>query len=136
MKIGFTGTRNGMTDKQKSAFQALIAMFKPIEFHHGDCIGADAEAHDMAEKHCAVIIHPPIDEALRARKAARVYCPQKTHFARNRDIVNDTELLIATPMQAEHQTHGGTWYTIDYARKKGKPVTVINPDGSLSESRS
>ena len=32
------------------------------------------------------------------------------------------------PFQTSHQTHGGTWYTFDYAVKKHKPTTVIFPD--------
>ncbi len=134
MKIGFTGTRIGMTAAQKSTFQSLMRHFTPTEFHHGDCVGADADAHEMAEKYCHIVVHPPIDSTHRARKLGRVMCQPKTYFARNRDIVNDTDRMIATPMQAEHQDRGGTWYTIDFARKKGKPVAVINPDGTLSET--
>jgi hypothetical protein len=133
MKIGFTGTRHGMTEAQMDAFIDTLHDIRPriTEFHHGDCVGADAEAHDVAQKLCHVVIHPPIDETHRARKAARTYRTQKTHFARNRDIVNETDRLIATPMQAERQIRGGTWYTIDYARKVGKLVTIINPDGTI-----
>ena len=32
-------------------------------FHHGDCIGADAEAHDIAvAMACEIVIHSPIVE--------------------------------------------------------------------------
>jgi len=31
----------------------------------------------------------------------------------------------------ERQTHGGTWYTYDYAKKKNKPIILITGFGSL-----
>jgi hypothetical protein len=42
MIIGFTGTRYGMTDKQKSSLQSILSKLETItEVHHGDCIGAE-----------------------------------------------------------------------------------------------
>jgi hypothetical protein len=46
-KIGFTGTQDGMTDQQKSMLRDLLDGGTG-EFHHGDGIGADSEAHDIA----------------------------------------------------------------------------------------
>ena len=45
--IGFTGTRQGMTAEQKSALRNLLDGGAG-DFHHGDCIGADSEAHGIA----------------------------------------------------------------------------------------
>lgn len=55
----------------------------------------------------------------------------KTHFARNRDIVNAVDLLIVIPRGYAHQTIGGTWYSHDYAVKQGKPIVVIWPNGEI-----
>jgi hypothetical protein len=164
MKIGFTGTRNGMTQAQSHAFVSLLmggevayylgidALFYDDEkersristFHHGDCKGADDEAadavknlRDIARKYrgISIVCHPPADNTHRAfNKHAEVTLEPKTHFARNRDIVNACDLLIATPWQTERPpkgTGGGTWYTIEFAEKQGKPVMIIWPDGNV-----
>jgi hypothetical protein len=39
-KIGFTGTKDGMTDPQKSTLRDLLDGGSG-EFHHGDCVGAE-----------------------------------------------------------------------------------------------
>jgi hypothetical protein len=46
MKIGFTGTRNGMTSQQKKVITRFeIFTTKVLEAHHGDCPGSDADFH-------------------------------------------------------------------------------------------
>lgn len=130
--IGFTGTRWGMQPAQQASFTSLIAVFRGWKLRHGDCVGADEEAHDIAEA-CGLVpeIHPPEDEKFRAFKQALVIHPQKTHFARNRDIVNASVFMIATPAEFEPQDRGGTWYTIGYAKQVGKKTIIIRPDGTL-----
>lgn len=137
MKIGFTGTRNGMTLEQTEAFRQLIAELKPTEFHHGDCIGADAEAHDIVREfpHTKIVIHQPVDEKHRAWKKGDEFKHPLSHFARNRAIVDETELLIGASISDVPLTSGGTWYTIDYAIKIGRPVRILWPDGSVEGAK-
>lgn len=50
MRIGFTGTQNGMTKAQKSQLWNSVTDLTPSsigghEFRHGDCVGADEQAH-------------------------------------------------------------------------------------------
>lgn len=133
MKIGFTGTREGMTDAQKSAVRQLLIDLKATELHHGDCIGADDHADALAhELGLYVVIHPPVDEAHRAfcRYANETRGP-KTHFARNRDIANETERMIATPRTMYEEARGGTWYTVNYSRKINHPLHIVWPDGRI-----
>lgn len=129
-KIGVTGTRNGMNSSQRERVTQFLQENKSegAEFHHGDCIGVDVEVAEIAHSlGYYVVNHPPVDESLRAfHKSDKILDP-KTYFARNRDIVDDTDLLIVVPMDDAHQSRGGTWYTHDYAGKKGKPVSVFFP---------
>jgi hypothetical protein len=131
-KIGFSGTRNGMTGDQSFAVAGLLRSHDRCELHHGDCIGADFEAGIMARAagH-RVSIHPPTDPSNRAFSLYDVMRPVKPYLVRNRNIVDETDELIATPAEMTEQQRGGTWSTIRYARRKGKPITVILPDGTI-----
>ena len=44
MIYGFTGTRAGMTERQKQALELILCDYSMAAFHHGGCHGADAEA--------------------------------------------------------------------------------------------
>lgn len=129
--VGFTGTQLGMTMEQKREFRHLIVSLNPSEFHHGDCVGADADAHRIVKRYlpdCRIIIHPPVIESKRAfcEGAFRIL-PAKEYLARNRDIVDATSRLIATPKELDEQMRSGTWSTIRYARKLGIKIDILFP---------
>src|SRR5262245_4747430 len=126
MRIGFTGTQGGMTERQRQALSCVLAELQATTLHHGDCIGADAEAHDVATAMgCEVVIHPPITEAKRAwKRAPQIHAP-KPYLARNRDIVRAAEMLVAAPAQDVEQLRSGTWSTVRFARKMGRAVWVV-----------
>jgi ketopantoate reductase len=134
--FGFTGTRHGMTDAQKVALRNFLDGGTG-HFHHGDCIGADSEAHDIADE-CgyAIVLHPPSNYQNRAwRKVpAHMMKSELPYMMRNREIVNDTVALIATPAEMDEQPRGGTWSTVRFAKKLGKSVVLILPDGSIKQS--
>jgi hypothetical protein len=119
MKIGFTGTRQGMTPYQKSRVLYLFHLYGLTEFHHGDCVGADAEAHVIAEGIIGcerIVIHPPKISDLRAFCDAAKILPTKDYTKRNRDIVDSVDIMIATPKSRKEQQRGlGTWSTIRYS---------------------
>ena len=48
MLISFTGTRKGMTHQQINTFTKLLFELGAEVLIHGDCIGADADAHVLA----------------------------------------------------------------------------------------
>ena len=133
--IGVTGTRNGMNETQTYNVKKFLHELGPVNFilHHGDCIGVDVEIASIAEDlNQFTVSHPPVDESLRAFHKSERILTAKTHFARNRDIVDSSDLLIVVPMDNERKSKGGTWYTYyDYAIKRNVPVKVFYPDGRV-----
>lgn len=100
--------------------------------HHGDCIGADAEAHGIARE-CGlrVCIHPPVEDARRAWCEGDEMHMRKTYLVRNRDIVDATERLIAAPRTEVEERRSGTWATVRFARSLNRPIFIVWPNGSL-----
>lgn len=142
MIIGFTGTQTGMTLKQMNEVNSLFKELKLTVFHHGDCIGADSEAHDFAVLYFRlikmidstvgkIVIHPPINNSKRAFCKALTIREPKEYLTRNKDIVNESDILIATPKEDTEQLRSGTWSTIRYARKMNKKIYIILPNGLL-----
>jgi hypothetical protein len=121
-----------MTDAQKEAVQGLLARLRPVECNHGDCVDADAEFHDLAAAAGALlVIHLPTEDSQRAFCQGSLLQPVKDHLARNRQIVDETAELIATPRGSKEELRSGTWACIRYARKAGRPVHIVWPDGSV-----
>ena len=134
MKIGFTGTQQGMTDAQVATVASLLQVYQPTEFHHGDCIGADTDADAIVRMVCPeaeVHVHPPIKPQKRAFCKFYALYPEKDYISRNHDIVDAVKLVIATPEQVEEQKRSGTWATIRYSRKKNVQLAIVWPDGSI-----
>ena len=132
LKIGFTGSQRGMTDYQRETFKELIENLGPIEFHHGDCIGADTDAHIIV-RHVSVKSeitgHPPIASEKRAFCNCDYLEVLKDYLIRNHEIVKATDFMIATPQQFGEILRSGTWATIRYAKKLKKHITIIYPNG-------
>lgn len=115
MKIGFTGTQEGMAPEQLDKLHDLLAhVFTAAvsEFHHGDCIGADAEAHEIAlSLGYDIVIHPPTNENKRAfcDTYKKIYEP-KPYLDRNHNIVDSCDVLIVAPKtnieELQNQGHG------------------------------
>jgi hypothetical protein len=113
-----------------------IFLFEELEFHHGDCIGADDQAGNLAiELGYTIVTHPPTNESKRAFADYDIELPRKPYLERNHDIVNQTDHLIAAPKEMDEQVRSGTWATIRYAEKKMKDLTIIFPDGSVNTRR-
>jgi hypothetical protein len=105
------------------------------ELHHGDCVGADKEAHDLAKLKFGIwtIAHPPLNTKLRAWCEADEVREPDEYLVRDRHIVDDTDELIATPATFSEVARSGTWATVRYAKLMGKPVTMIYPDGEVQQ---
>jgi len=125
--IGFTGTRRGMTQKQKDELYNFLCQYKGGVFHHGDCVGADLEAHSIASKlGFKIVIHPPRNPEKRAF-CEGVVLEGKNYLERNRDIVEACDILVAVPKENQEVLRSGTWASIRYAKKVGKLVKIIYP---------
>lgn len=132
MSIGFTGTGHGMTDYQRLAFAEAIRLIQPVEFHHGDCVGADAEAHEIVRRvapACVIVIHPPAIKAKRAFCHGDKVLDPEDYLVRNHRVVDAVNSLIATPQTIDEVLRSGTWATVRYARKKlpEKNILIIPP---------
>ena len=135
MKIGFTGTRHGMANEQKKSLHLLLknTLKKVTEFHHGDCIGSDADAHKIIKTNILtnkIVIHPPSYNKFRANCKGDVALQPLPYIERNHNIVDETDVLVATPDTPE-KLHSGTWATIRYARKQHKDIYIIRPSGKI-----
>jgi hypothetical protein len=137
INVGFTGTQGGMSPMQYHSVRKLLSVLRLTikEVHHGDCIGSDAHFHDLCTAY-PIIIHPPINESKRAFcKGATRILPAKDYLSRNKDIVRETEVLIATPSGLTEELRSGTWSTIRFAVKLGKRVIIVLPDGRMVDGK-
>ena len=120
MKIGFTGTHRGMSQHQKEQFVLMMQELDPTEFHHGDCIGADAEAHDIVREFFPavyIVVYPPNSRYRQAFKEGDEHRKPAPYLKRDKNIVDNVDFLFATPFRNEEVLRSGTWATIRYARK-------------------
>jgi hypothetical protein len=130
MKIGFTGTRNGMTLKQKLKVAEIIRSNIPIEAHHGMCKGADEDFHHIIRGVACgarIVSHPSNIKEWTSIWIADENRMCKPPLERNHDIVDETDILIACPKSDLEELRSGTWATIRYAKKKNKKLYLINP---------
>lgn len=139
MRVSFTGTRLGMTPSQSETVAEALSDLGATELHHGACVGADEQAGAIAAAlGIKVLIYPAFPlghrgrgatDGPRGRIAVEHFEREKCYPApleRNRWIVDAGEALVAAPIGAEI-LRSGTWSTVRYARKLGRPLVVIYP---------
>ena len=129
MKIGITGTREGMTAWQEKEVHKVLAELRGDSFHHGDCNGVDVQAAAIAKSlGYTIVCYPPTSTEEQGFFGGDVMHEPAGYLQRDRAIVDACDVLIVVPKQMSWQPKGGTWYTHDYAVKTNKPFTVIWPD--------
>lgn len=130
--IGFTGTRNGMSNEQWLTVKRILAMQElGCIGLHGDCVGADADFDRACEERgMETFCLPCTFDSMRAHCTEALQEP-KPPMQRNRDIVQHCAKIIACPPNKERIKKGsGTWATIGFAEKAGKPLAIVYPDGT------
>jgi hypothetical protein len=141
LHLGFTGTQQGMTPEQMVTVLKLIFKLKPKSAHHGDCIGADEEFHQLCllAKVPLIVIHPPDNPKKRAQcfdvfapneHTSYHIWPEKPYLVRNQDIVDECGIVIATPHEVREQQRSGTWSTMRKTQKSEKDLITVWPSGT------
>lgn len=137
MILGFTGTRAGLTP----ALPGLIAAL-PDRVLHGGAEGADTEFDVLLV--AAGMPLERIEVYPTSEYRARLWLPKEpgpsrvVHLPqvpldRNRVIAQRCDWLLACPMTAVEIIRSGTWATVRYARKAGKPITLALLNGKITE---
>lgn len=130
--VGFSGSRYGMTEPQRRRIGFLLDSIRPMKVRHGLCLGSDAEFDAMCvDRGIWRVGHPPLKQTWRAWIDVDELLPEKGYYPRDRDIVDGSYVLIATPRRP---SGGGTWYTINYAWTRSMRVIVVYPDGRVEKS--
>lgn len=139
LKLGFTGTQAGMTRYQRKQLLHHLNRwvgegYTHLEIHHGDCIGADEQFHDLCvdfwpSDRLTVVVHPPVNETKRAFVAfpGQTVLPARPYLERNHAIVDAVDGMLASPKELREQLRSGTWATVRYARKTGVPLILMAP---------
>lgn len=137
--IGVTGTRSGANMAQVQTFAALLRAIRAgtglemgmaPRLHHGDCVGFDKQAANLARAGGFLIVgHPPTNPRLRARFPSDWEEEPLPFLERDQAIVDASDLLIAATKEDHETIRSGTWATIRMARKAGLTHIIIYPSG-------
>lgn len=130
--VGLTGSQHGMNLLQERAVGQLLVDLAAESLHHGDCVGADAQAHAIAKSMgLHVVGHPPVNESRRAFTDCDAWRDPLPYLDRNHAIVDEVEALLATPQTMREVLRSGTWATVRYARAAQRELFVVFPNGSV-----
>lgn len=130
--VAFTGTRIGLTEPQVEALRSLLKELNPEQLHHGDCIGADAMADEIAiDLGIKTAIRPCNLRKQRAFTGARELARPEDPLDRNHKLVDNSHALVACPSSKQQELRSGTWATVRYARKAEVLTWIVFPDGSV-----
>lgn len=134
--LSFTGRSDGMNEYQMDLVYQLCGFsfpvwgYKIVEAHHGDCIGADAQFHDIISAFTDnIVIHPALNPQYRAFCHANTILPPKKALDRDDDMARICDIMLATPPTDEEILRSGTWATIRYAKKHKKKIYIVQPKG-------
>lgn len=122
MVIGFTGHRNRSANKE--SLLRFELRYPGATWVHGGAEGFDTQVQETALElgkvlgETIIVIYPDYD----------AYPPNVAPLKRNELIVDKAQLLIAC---YDGRKRGGTFYTINYARRQGIPVEIVIPTATI-----
>ncbi len=91
-------------------------------------MGADQAIHNLVKDTIEIVIHPPRCDTMRAYCSSTQIRSPQDYLIRNRNIVDETDVLLAFPATFHEVIRSGTWATIRYAKKMNKRVIIVYPD--------
>lgn len=129
--VAVTGTERGATEAQLDALGDLLLYARAEWLHHGDCLGADAQAHGVARSlGLRVYVHPPEAASRRAWCSGDSSERPAPYLVRDRMLVSRVGLLVALPLGVLHgRCREGTCATARQAVRTGVPVLEVRPNG-------
>lgn len=134
IRIGFTGTRTGLRNEQKTQIIDILNNYDNIIVSHGDCVGADTDFHDLCleyrknnpEKTLKIHIYPPNNIAMRSFNDGDKIMEEKPYLKRNLDIISNSDILIGCPIDKNNEVmRSGTWSTIRQAKKRNMKTFIF-----------
>lgn len=138
--IAFSGSREGGTSTQVDNLEEYLSKYSYETFlaHHGMCKGFDCIFAKFIRKYspnCHIVGHPCTITACQVTDI--VECPRDSTtevlkpLKRNAVMVDASGHLLACPPCMENPGRGGTWWTIEYAKKNKRNHTIFFPDGTI-----
>lgn len=131
MKVGFTGTQQGMSSEQRATVAEILNSLGHISVAiHGACIGADYDFNQIcSEMDIPIEAYPSTIKGKTAECVGAWLHPPMPPLDRNRAIVERADIILACPAQYEEILRSGTWATVRYARKANVKLIIIYPNG-------
>ena len=133
MIVTITGSQKGWTPEQRAFMRDVLANTSFL--HHGACPGVDQQCHTEFAKPHKTKAWPSNMEQLRCalhRLAQSHVHSVMPPLVRNRRMVDEAHRVYACPKEFHEIVRSGTWATIRYAKKTGKFLTIIWPDGTIA----
>jgi hypothetical protein len=129
-RVGFVGVRGGLTYAQFRALSRVLidrdlpgAVTGVVDVVRGDDGWGDADfdriARWMTPTPNLVVVGAPDPSG-----------PPAAAAVRNRAVVDACDLVVACPPGAVEEPRSRTWAAVRYARRVGRPVVLIYPNGT------
>ena len=126
MIVGVTGSRFDRPESCVNALRIKLISIGASELHHGDCVGFDRQANNVARSlGIKTVSHPPNNHSFRANCQSDIILPEKPYLERNADIVMAVDFLIAAPDGPE-KVRSGTWSTVRLAKRLNKRGVILS----------